>query len=443
MTYERYRFGIHGQPWFDRHGLRTSRRRPRAARAAGSAFRDLADTENLLAVFDDLRRTRGLAPGIDGLSYADFSRSEIAGILRSVSRAIIAGTYRPQATRTVPIDKPNGGRRELHLPTIVDRVVASAVTRYLTPVIDSQFSPRSFGFRPRRGIRSLLVGLERLILGERLVVLAQDDIRQAFDNVPIDLALECFARHVSDADLLNLVGVILRGHAGHEKAVGIDQGNPLSPLALNVVLDHVLDRPSVADPTRIVVLRYADNIIVVARTVAEARCTLERTAELLIPHGFTLKGEANRPNILTRQGAHGETLGFRIGMGIGRLRIALGTEAFGNLERALERAHTTVDPPSVAKEVIRGWISSYGPGFESAEMRQVVDRIRLTAIRKGFREGHTTYALETMICRAACKWAVFRNESSQGTPSVTPLPDTTLRSEETFALCASTSEVPF
>jgi RNA-directed DNA polymerase len=443
MTYERrYQFVIFSQPWF-LHGRRRARRHPPAARSSGSPFRDLVDPENLLAVFNSLRSTRGRSPGVDGFSYGDFSRGEIADVLRAGSRAILAGTYRPQPTRAVPLEKPSGGFRELHIPTVVDRVVSSAVTEYLTPLIDPQFSPRSFGFRPRRGIRSLLVELERLVLSEGLVVLAQDDIRQAFDNVPINLALECFARHVSDADLLNLVGVTLRGHAGCNKTVGLDQGNPLSPLALNVVLDHVLDQPSAADPTRPTVLRYADNIVVVARTVAEARQALERTAELLLPQGLSLKGENNRPTILTRQGARANLLGFQVGMDDGRLRITPGPEAYRNLERALDRAHATDNPPQRAKEVTRGWIASCAPGFESAEVRQIVSRIRLTATRKGFREGHGEGVLEEWIRDAGHRWTAFRNSSSPPTPNAVTPSDTRDRSEEVSALRADASEVPF
>jgi retron-type reverse transcriptase len=201
----------------------------------------------------------------------------------------------------------------LNIPTITDRVVAAAVTEYLMPLSDQQFLPCSFGFRPHRGVRTLLLELERLVVSERLVVVAQDDVRKAFDNVPTMLTIECFARHSTDPDLLNLVGIILRGHTGPERTKGIDQGNPLSPLALNVVLDHVLDRPSTADLAQPPVLRYVDNLVVAAKTVAEARQALERASELLMLHGFSLKGE-HEPVILSRQGARVDILGFQIGL---------------------------------------------------------------------------------------------------------------------------------
>jgi hypothetical protein len=361
-----------------------------------------------------LRRSRGQAPGIDGFTYADFSRGEIAGVLRAVTRSILTGTYVPDPTRAVQIEKANGGFRELHLSTIVDRAVAAAVADYLTRLIDPAFSPRSFGFRPRRGVWTLLIELERLVLDERRVVIAQDDIRTAFDNVPLELALECFARHVQDADLLSLIGIILRGHDGLDRVRGLDQGNALSPLGLNVVLDWVLDRPSSARPAQPPVLRYADNIVIVARTVADARQALQRVTELLAPSDLALKGEDGPPAILTRQGARIDVLGFRVGLEHDRLRIDLGPQAYEKLGKDLDEAHLTGDPTQMAKDVIQGWISSYGPGFESRSVDQTLLRIRRTTTRYGYREVGSDHLIRGYITGAIDRWLEFRDRANEG-----------------------------
>ena len=293
MTYTRFQTQMLAR-YNERWIRRRPRRRARCAAGASSNSQTLVaeslstlsricGTDNLLGVYDLLRRRGGRAPGLDGLTYSDFSRAEIADVCRGVSRQILSGTYRPQPTRAASISKTDGGSRELHIPTIVDRVVATAVTEYLTPLIDPLFSARTFGFRPRRGVWTLLIELERLILDERRVVVAQDDIRTAFDAIPIGLALECFSRHVQDADLLSLIGIILQGHDGLDRVMGLDQGECAEPLALNAVLDWVLDRPSSADPAQPPILRYADNLVVVSRSVAEARQALQRVAELLAP----------------------------------------------------------------------------------------------------------------------------------------------------------------
>ena len=76
--------------------------------------------------YNRLRAEGGRRPGIDGLTYNDFSRAEIAAVLRTVSRAMSVLSYRPYPTRSVLIPKSNGRFRELRLAIIVDRVVAKA-----------------------------------------------------------------------------------------------------------------------------------------------------------------------------------------------------------------------------------------------------------------------------------------------------------------------------
>jgi hypothetical protein len=207
--------------------------------------------------------------------------------------------------------------------------------------------------------------------------------------------------------MLNLIGIIIRGHDGPERTVGTDQGNSLSPLALNTTLDHVQDQPTIADPAQPPVLRYADNIFVVAQTVAEARQALHRVVELLTPHGLSLKGE-DEPVILSRQGARAQLLGFQVGLEDNRLRIELGPGAYRKLEHALEEAHVTRNPPQIAKDVICGWISSYGPGFESVDASRVAVRICQVAARKGFRELGSVKVFEFQIRKAVSNWNALR-----------------------------------
>ena len=101
----------------------------------------------------------------------------------------------------------------------------------------------------------------------RITTLAVDDVRKAFDNVPIAPLMETFAEHINDPSLLQLVETILRGGEDRGRAVGIPQGNPLSPLALNVMLHHAHDLPLEADANFPPLFRYADNL---AATCARA-----------------------------------------------------------------------------------------------------------------------------------------------------------------------------
>ena len=61
-----------------------------------------------------------------------------------------SGQYQPSPVKRVEIDKPDGGKRQLGIPTIVDRVIQQAIAQVLTPIFDPTFSDNSFGFRPHR-----------------------------------------------------------------------------------------------------------------------------------------------------------------------------------------------------------------------------------------------------------------------------------------------------
>src|SRR5690348_6472323 len=118
-----------------RPGGRRRRPPPLAAGSGGSAvlpFDAVFTADNLLATLDHLRQTGGPAPGIDGLTCADLSRREAAGLCRAVAKAVRAGTYRPQPERPVRIPKRTGGVRTLRLGTVLDRVVARTAADALT-----------------------------------------------------------------------------------------------------------------------------------------------------------------------------------------------------------------------------------------------------------------------------------------------------------------------
>jgi hypothetical protein len=259
------------------------RRRRRAARRAGPGrppgLEEVADAEHLLAVFEDLRRHAGPAPGPDGLRYSDLSRSEAAKLLREISRLIRAGSYRPGETRLVFVPKPGGGRRGLRLGSVLDRAVAAALHRSLEPFWEGVFLGGSHGFRPGRSAWGLLADLAAVAAAEGRWVLATADVRRAFDEVRVGMALEYHAGHL-DPPLLGLVGAVLRGAAGPAREVGIDQGSPYSPAALNVYLHHAHDvafEQRRGDP---VWLRYADDLTYLCRTAPEGRQALDLSKRL-------------------------------------------------------------------------------------------------------------------------------------------------------------------
>jgi hypothetical protein len=138
----------------------------------------IAATDNLIRVYYKRKADGGQAPGPEGFTYADWSRREVASILRDLSAAVCAGRYRPQPSRSVPIPKANGGVRTLRISNLCDRVVATALHQAMERVWEPVFLPCSMGFRPGRGVLRLLAELERSMLDQDRWVLAVDDVKK-------------------------------------------------------------------------------------------------------------------------------------------------------------------------------------------------------------------------------------------------------------------------
>jgi len=109
---------------------------------------EVLDPENLAAAWKRVKANRG-APGIDGMTveaFPAFAREHWPGI----ARALMEGNYRPAPVKRVWIPKPDGSKRPLGVPTVLDRVIQQAIAQVLGPPFEAGFSRHSHGFRPGR-----------------------------------------------------------------------------------------------------------------------------------------------------------------------------------------------------------------------------------------------------------------------------------------------------
>jgi hypothetical protein len=369
----------------------------------------IADPDNLLRVLVELKTRAGQAPGPDRVSYRMLGRREAPAVLRGLSRAVLAGEWRPAEGRKVPIPKVGGGTRTLTIRGICERVVAAALAGAMTPLLEKEFLDMSWGFRPGRGTWGMLADMERVMAGQGRWVLAIDDVRKAFDNVSIDDVLGDYRRHVTNPALLSLIEVVLRGSEG--KTVGIDQGSGFSPPSLNLRMHYAHDLAFQGhDPPA---YRYADNLAYLCVGVAEGDRALERAAQLLAGANLALKGEDGPPKDL-RRGETAQLLGFTLSRRGDRLHLGLGEHAWAKLRQGLEEAHQTADPAGMARKVVIGWTSAYSPAF--AGMRKDFPRrVLQTAAHLGFREIDTPGGLRGRCLAAWDNWLTFRRGASQVT----------------------------
>ena len=192
---------------------------------------------NLVRAWKRVRANRGSA-GVDGRTI-DQTAQYLKTEWPRIREALLDGSYRPMPVRRVEIAKPDGGTRQLGIPTVVDRLIQQALLQVLQPGIDATFSDHSYGFRPgRSGHDAVLAAQRHVQAGFRVVV--DVDLEKFFDRVNHDILMHRLARRIDDKSVLRLIRRYLAAGAMDrgvviERHEGTPQGGPLSPLLANVL----------------------------------------------------------------------------------------------------------------------------------------------------------------------------------------------------------------
>jgi RNA-directed DNA polymerase len=233
----------------------------------GSALLQAAlTTENLRRALKRVRANKGVA-GVDGLDINQSSRL-LATTWPYIREQLLTGKYRPSPVLRVTIPKPDGGERELGIPTVTDRLIQQALLQVLQPILDPTFSEHSYGFRPGRRAQDAVLSAQAYVQsGLRVVV--DVDLSKFFDRVNHDILIDRLRKRVDDAGVIWLVRAYLNsGIMDHgvvqSRDEGTPQGGPLSPLLANVMLDEV-DKELERRGHRFA--RYADDANVYVRSV--------------------------------------------------------------------------------------------------------------------------------------------------------------------------------
>jgi len=277
---------------------------------------------NLESAWRRVAANRGAA-GVDWVSVSGYARN-LAHNTQRLSDSLRTGAYAPQANRRKWIDKP--GRKEkrpLGIPTVRDRHAQTALRQVIEPIFERDFSEHSYGFRPGRGCKDALRAVWSAMQEGCLHVL-DVDLKSYFDTIPHGRLLERIRSKISDGRVLSLIESYLKqdvmdGLKRWTPETGAPQGAVISPLLSNIYLDP-LDHLIASRRWRIV--RYADDLVILCRSGAEAAEALEVLRQWVDEHGLQLHPDKTRIVDMTRGKSGFDFLGYHFERGVrsGRLK---------------------------------------------------------------------------------------------------------------------------
>lgn len=237
---------------------------------------------NLVKAYQAVKANKG-APGVDGETVEAYGL-KLQEKLNQLHHELKNGTYEPSPVLRVEIPKPDGTTRPLGIPTVKDRIVQQALLNILQPVFDPDFHPSSYGYRPGRSCHQAVAKAEMFINKYGLIHVVDMDLSKCFDRLDHDLILKGVNQKVSDGSVLKLIkkfltAGVMKDGAFEETEIGSPQGGVISPLLTNIYLDQ-FDQ-AMKEHKNIRIVRYADDILILARTYQEAVKYKEIATKLL------------------------------------------------------------------------------------------------------------------------------------------------------------------
>ena len=202
-------------------------------------FEEILSRENMQKAYQQVKRNKGCA-GVDNVSVEEL-RKKLIDEWIFIRAEILEGKYNPQPVKRIEIPKPGGGKRELGIPVVLDRMIQQAIGQKLAELYDKDFSETSYGFRAGRNCHQAVKKAQEYInQGYEHVV--EVDLEKFFDAVNHEYLMHVLRERIDDKRVLRLVGRYLKTgiYTGREikpNEEGTPQGGSMSPILSNILLD--------------------------------------------------------------------------------------------------------------------------------------------------------------------------------------------------------------
>ena len=258
----------------------------------------------------EVRANKGSA-GMDGITFEMIEEYGVEEYLLDIQEDLQNKQYRPKPVKRVYIPKPDGKQRPLGIPTIRDRIVQQACKIVIEPIFEANFLDSSYGFRPKREAKQATEKVKKELYKNWYVVDA--DIQGYFDNINHEILLGLLKRRISDRRVIKLcrqwlqAGVIENGKY-YPTEKGSPQGGVISPLLANIYL-HVLDSYWENHKELGVIVRYADDAVIVCRTRKDAELAFEHLKRMMTKLKLTLNPQKTKVVDMNKESF--DFLGFR------------------------------------------------------------------------------------------------------------------------------------
>ncbi len=255
-------------------------KREAVERDGADLLEKVLDRGNLNRAYKRVKANKG-ASGVDGMTVNEalpWLKEHREELLESIRN----GKYKPSPVRRVEIPKDNGGVRKLGIPIVIDRIIQQAIAQVLIPIYEPKFSEGSYGYRPHRSAKDAILKVKEYAdEGYKFAVCL--DLSKYFDTLNHELLMNMLREDIKDKRLIDLIKKYLKSGVMENGIVmkteeGSPQGGNLSPLLANIYLDK-FDKEF--EGRGVKVIRYADDIILLAKSIRAAERLLGTSTRYL------------------------------------------------------------------------------------------------------------------------------------------------------------------